>query len=104
MEIIPDVGERCKLASFAFNNKGGGTGLSDWLHDERFAGVAEVKCTKKWYDYETGWRYHGQPVSPDLLDYLGRNSAKDVVYFGLHEVLEVEGAPVPSPLPHAPAA
>lgn len=83
MRQIPEVGDQVALKKFAFTNKAGGTGMSDWKFDEKFTGPAVVVVTKAWHDYETGWRYHGKPVDSSALlrEYLKRNARNGSVYF-----------------------
>lgn len=63
------------VKKFSFTNSAGGTGMSDWKWDEKFEGVAEIKVTKVWEDYEIGRRGWGEAVSQDLKDYLDRNAS-----------------------------
>lgn len=71
------VGDIIKLNKFCFVNKAGGTGLSDWQWNEQFSGVAEVKVTKMWYDYETGWKGWAEPINSELKEYLQRNAKQE---------------------------
>lgn len=41
---VPEVGDVVSLRRFAFTNKSGGTGLSDWQYDPRFA----VALLRRW--------------------------------------------------------
>jgi hypothetical protein len=72
-----NVGEVITVKSFAFTNKNGGTGLSDWSHNERFSGTATVRIVKRWDDEETGERAISTAVSDDLNKYLDRNAGSD---------------------------
>jgi hypothetical protein len=72
-----NVGEVITVKSFAFTNKNGGTGLSDWSHNERFSGTATVRIVKRWDDEETGERAISTAVSDDLEKYLDRNAGAD---------------------------
>ena len=67
----------CQLKSFSFVNKAGGTGMSNWDFDPKFSGEALVKITKSWSDYECGQRFHGEAISPDLIQYLAENANAD---------------------------
>lgn len=62
--------------SFAFTNKFGGTGLSNWKHDEIYEKPTKFFIMKSWDDYETGIRAWGTPVDDDteILEYLKRNA------------------------------
>lgn len=85
---IPEVGDVVNVKSFGFTNKQGGTGLSDWQHDERFVEVARVEITKAWHDYECGWRYWAKPLSPELIEYMKRNSSTpDKLYVSQFDVV-----------------
>ena len=83
MTKIPKIGEIISVKSFAFDNKEGGTGLSNWRFNERFEGVARVKVTKIWHDYETGYRGWAEPdpKDTDLVSYLKRNAKRQIVYW-----------------------
>ena len=70
-------GDTLSLKRFAFTNKAGGTGLSDWEYDEQFSGNAQVVVVHMFFDYETGWRYWGRAVSDDLIAYIDRNTGED---------------------------
>jgi len=86
VEIIPEVGDIFEINldkkyGFAFSNKGGGTGMSNWEYDNKYThNVAKVKITKVWYDDETGYRCWGEPVNAELKEYLNEVSSKQVVY------------------------
>lgn len=71
------VGDIITAAEFSFVNKHGGTGLSDWDHDEKFFGGAELKITKVWFDYETGVRGWAEPINSELKEYLKRNAKQE---------------------------
>jgi len=70
-------GETVSVKSFAFTNKQGGTGMSDWEFNKRFKGVAQVKITKRWDDYECGERAIAQAVSDNLKRYLDSEAGSD---------------------------
>lgn len=74
MRCLPDVGDLVELKRFAFINKAGGTGMSDWKFDPKFEGVAKARVVKGWHDYETGERYIGVAVSEDLERYMAANA------------------------------
>lgn len=77
-KIIPEVGDKYKVKKdkkpyswgFAFMNPHGGTGMSNWEHDEVFPGDAIIEITKVWYDYEVGYRCWAKAVNQELKDYL----------------------------------
>ncbi len=48
----PQTGDMVLVSGYAYTNESGGTALHK--------GTAKVKLTKGWWDYETGWRYHGR--------------------------------------------
>ncbi len=85
-QIIPEVGDKFALNikkpyGFAFSNKGGGTGMSNWEHDPKYTGKeAIVKVTKVWYDDECGYRTICEPVNKELIEYLKENAGKQLVY------------------------
>jgi hypothetical protein len=89
MKMTPEVGDVITLKAFAFSNKGGGTGLSNWEHDERFAKPAKVLVTKEWQDEECGQRGWAIPIDDDkeLNDYLNRNAGKKVVYWSEFDII-----------------
>jgi len=72
------VGEIITVTTFAFTNKAGGTGLSNWKWDEKFEKPIKVKVIKSFHDYETGQRMWAVPVpeETELLAYLDRNAKK----------------------------
>lgn len=80
MKMIYEVGDTVSFTCFAFENKAGGTGMSNWLYDEIFRGHATGLITRAWEDYETGWRFWCKPTSKDLVDYVNRNSNRMVVF------------------------
>jgi hypothetical protein len=65
------------VAAFAFDNKEGGTGMSNWQFDPKFRGVAKVLIAKEWSDYECGQRGIGTPIPRDkkLIKYLSENAS-----------------------------
>lgn len=89
MQFIPELGDEVKIISFAFNNKAGGTGLSNGEHDPKYPLTeAFVKVIKAWEDDECGWRYWGKPLNKELKDYLFENASKQIVYFSQFKVGE----------------
>ena len=85
MKTIPEVGDVIGLTSFCYTNIHGGTGLSNWEHDEKYPFAIQVKVTKEWEDYECGQRGWGEPDPNDtkLLEYLQRNAKQ-----GYHNVFD----------------
>lgn len=79
-----------QINQFAYNNPGGGTGLSHGKFGEEFKGTAVVELDTGFWDYETGWRYRGKPVSDDLVAYMGRNANPDdqTVFFSEFELAD----------------
>lgn len=82
IQIIPEVGDQYNVKKqkpgvhdfgFAYTNKYGGTGMSNWDHEPKFAGTATVKITKVWYDDEVGYRCWAKPVNQELIEYLKEN-------------------------------
>jgi hypothetical protein len=65
------------VKAFGFINTAGGTGLSDWAHNPRFSGTAQVAITRVWEDYETGLRFAGKSVDKSLDVYLNENAKPD---------------------------
>lgn len=90
MKSIPEKDDTIDIRAFGFTNPQGGTGLSDWEYNERFAGTATVKVNKAWHDYETGWRYIGEAVSADLKSYIAKHAAPNDqrVFFGEFDLAE----------------
>jgi hypothetical protein len=70
-----NVGETVAVKEFAFMNKAGGTGMSNWEFDPKFSGKALVRIVRRWDDYETGERAVGEAVSEDLTKYLEENAS-----------------------------
>ncbi len=67
-----------EIASFAFVNRSGGTGLSSWKHDERYpAQLAKARLVKCFTDYETGLRFIGHSADPVVDAYLDKVAAAD---------------------------
>lgn len=89
MKIIKryEVGDEITFTEFAYNNVQGGTGLSDWSYGEKFIGVAKGIVIKCWEDDETGWNSHVRPTSPDLIEYLKRNSKIQVCYVSEFKII-----------------
>lgn len=84
---IYEVGDEITFTEFAFNNVHGGTGLSNWDHDEKFSGVAGGTILKAWEDYECGWRFWVKPGSPDLIRYVKKHSKKQIVYVSEFDII-----------------
>lgn len=86
MELL--VGNEYVVNEFCFENKYGGTGLSD---KKEFKPVT-VKIIHSWEDYECGWRSHAKPVevSKELVDYLNSHNCKNptdpIFYVGEFDV------------------
>lgn len=78
------------VKSLSFTNVHGGTGRSDWDHDQRLVGPINVRVVKAWEDYEIGYRFIGQSCDPRLDEYLDRVAPKDNrnVFFGQFELAE----------------
>jgi len=73
------VGQKLKINKFSFNNKAGGTAMSDgFIGDEKFDKPIEVIVVKSWHDYETGNRGWAMPIpgQPELEAYLERNAKR----------------------------
>lgn len=90
MKKVPEIGDTIVLKSFAFTNKHGGTGLSDWEYDEPF-GIAKVKVTKIWEDDECGQRGWGVPLysEKELIDYLKRNAKNNTIFWSEFKIIDV---------------
>jgi hypothetical protein len=85
---IYKVGDTLLFSKFAFDNIGGGTGLSDDCYCEKFTGLASGIIMKMFDDYETGIHLHCKPTSRELIDYMKRNSKKQLVYVSEFEIIE----------------
>lgn len=74
--VNPEVGDVIVLKEFSFNNKAGGTGLSNWEHNEKFNGTSTVRVIEEWNDYECGQRgkAFADPKDKNLIAYLKRNA------------------------------
>ncbi|MFA5398335.1 MAG: hypothetical protein WC346_20145 [Methanogenium sp.] len=79
------------VAAFAFDNKAGGTGMSNWQYDPKFKGTAKVLITKEWDDYETGQHGIGTPIQQDkkLIKYLYDNAKNYNVYVSEFDVVAI---------------
>lgn len=95
--IIPEVGDQFALNfnkpyGFSFTNKSGGTGMSNWKYDPKFAGnEAIVKVKKVWYDDECGYRTICEPVNDELINYLKTNAGKLEVYASEFDLQIIKG-------------
>ena len=85
---IYEVGDFVKFSCFAFDNKSGGTGLSDSSFNESFKGVGVGIVIKEWEDYETGQILHCRATSPDLLDYMRRNAKNTTVFVSEFDIID----------------
>lgn len=77
------------IRSFSFKNPQGGTGQSTSAHNERFPGLlAQVKVTRGFYDYETGWRFVGVAHNcAKTIAYMDRNADdKKEIFFSQFEL------------------
>lgn len=90
MKKLYEVGDIVSFSSFAFENKAGGSGVSDWEWDERFSGIASGIVTKAWDDDETGWIFHCIPTSEDLVAYIKRNSNRMVAFVSEFDITNQE--------------
>lgn len=73
--------------SFSFVNPQGGTGLSDWSHNERFPGqTALVEVVRGSEDYETGYRFTGFACESVLAGYLQKTAKGRQVFFSEHSI------------------
>jgi hypothetical protein len=72
------VGQIYNFKSFSFHNKFGGTGMSNWEHDEKYEKPVQFQIIKVWEDYEIGERAWGIPVDEEVTEYLNRVSNKGV--------------------------
>ena len=90
MKTMPEVGDIIILKEFSFNNKAGGTGMSNWKYNETYAKPVKVKVTKEWEDYECGQMGWGVPVKSDkgLIAYLERNSREQIVYWSEFDIIK----------------
>lgn len=78
------------IRSFGFVNPSGGTGMSNWDHNELFPDAsALVQVVEGWDDYEIGFRMIGVSADPKLTAYLERVGSPDDrrVFFGDHEII-----------------
>lgn len=81
------------ISNFAFNTQQGGTGLSNWDHNERFDSTASARVIKGWYDYETGFRFVGISTDARLDAYLDRVAGTDRrVFFGQFDLPQTDDA------------
>ncbi len=92
MQMIPEMTDIVIIKEFSYNNKDGGTTLSQSkrfpsLVDAPFEKKATVKVIRCWHDYETGWRYIAVPYNdPALVTYLEQNSRSQRIYFSQFDV------------------
>lgn len=98
--IIPEVGDQYKVKKpgkgildfgFCFLNPHGGTGMSNWEHDEKFKGDAIVEITKVWYDDEVGYRCWAKASNQEVKDYLLKVAdTKELKQFGYQRIFVSE--------------
>lgn len=81
------IGSKVKIKEFAFQNPSGGTGMSNWQFNPPYTGQPVVKITKKWFDYETGYRFWGEAVDPALKEYLKANAKDGRVFFSEWDIV-----------------
>ena len=77
MKKRAEVGDIIELKEFNYTNKNGGTGISNWNHNEKHLKPISVRITKEWEDYECGqrgWAELWDPDDYDLIAYLDRNA------------------------------
>jgi hypothetical protein len=87
MKKVYEVGDKILFSEFAFRNKSGGTGVSNWNWDEKFEGIAYGLITVAWEDDECGWRFHCVPLSQDLIAYVSRNSHDMIVFVSEFDII-----------------
>lgn len=78
------------INAFAFTNKAGGTGLSNWAFNPKFpAPTTTVQVVRGWFDYETGMRFVAVSADPALTDYLNANAKPgSQVFFGEQDLAD----------------
>lgn len=71
------------IKAFAYNNPSGGTNFSKGPFDVEFVGEAVVTLHSGFWDYETGWRLRGVPVSEELKSFISEHGhpIDNLVYF-----------------------
>ena len=76
LDIIPEVGDKFFIKEgegFAFMNKSGGTGLSDWDFNEKYTGPKpHIEIVHVFYDDEVGYRTWAKAINQELIDYMDR--------------------------------
>jgi hypothetical protein len=87
MKILYEVGDVIYFKEFAFRNKGGGTGLSNWEYNEKFITPGNGIITEAWCDDECGWRFHCRAISDSLKSYLERNAEDDIVFVSEFDII-----------------
>ena len=87
MKKLYGVGDNILFSEFAFENKSGGIGMSNWEYDEKFPIVGSGIITKAWFDYECGWRFHCEPTSKSLIEYIKRNSHRMIVFVSEFDII-----------------
>jgi len=89
MKTIPEVGDIITLKEFSFNNKAGGTGMSNWKYNEKYTKPVRVKVTKEWEDYECGQRGWGVPENDKGLSaYLEKNALAKIIYWSEFDIIK----------------
>lgn len=88
MKYIPEVADIVAICSFAYTNKNGGTEVIGYIKTKNtFPKPIFALITKAWEDEEIGWRYHSQPLSKELVEFLKEKEAPEgKVYFGEFDV------------------
>jgi len=79
---VAELNDTVAVSGFCYMNEYGGTDISNYDRGEKekhdpnqYDGLAIVKIVKAWEDDECGWRYHGKPLNPTLLEYLKKVNA-----------------------------
>ena len=100
MKKIPEVGDTITLKKFCYDNKAGGTAMSNWKYDEKYSDPIIVTVTKEWNDYECGQRGWAIPIihslhNKKLMEYLERNCKKQSnqyfrIYWSEFDIINVK--------------
>ena len=74
---MPDNGTIITVKSFAFTNRAGGTGMSNWSWNPKFEGLARVEIVEQWSDPETGQRFICKSADKKLDEYMEATASLD---------------------------
>lgn len=98
MRKIYEVGDVVMVHTFCYKSKNSGTNMVDrnlkcefgqfnWGPCYNVPEHPQVRLTKAWDDYETGWRYHAIPITSELSEFLVLHGVEQKVYVGEFDIV-----------------